>query len=64
MSRRQAGTLRGKLKVYNISTGKCVQKLSVAGAVTALCYEPSGAMLFVGDAKVCGGGVSTRTQGR
>eukprot|EP01095_Lingulamoeba_sp_RSL-Kostka_P000722 TRINITY_DN11003_c0_g1_i2.p1 TRINITY_DN11003_c0_g1~~TRINITY_DN11003_c0_g1_i2.p1 ORF type:complete len:401 (-),score=119.35 TRINITY_DN11003_c0_g1_i2:77-1168(-) len=45
------GNQKSKIKVMNMSTGQCLHKVGVSGAVNSLCFDPTGATLFIGDSK-------------
>lgn len=38
--------------MVNLSTGKCVERLDLGAPILCLEFEPTGKILFVGDAKV------------
>eukprot|EP00753_Platysulcus_tardus_P022527 PLAT9739.1.p1 GENE.PLAT9739.1~~PLAT9739.1.p1 ORF type:complete len:641 (+),score=256.99 PLAT9739.1:11-1933(+) len=42
-------TARGMLRVFNVSTGRVVQTIRIGRPVTALTFDSSGKLLFVGD---------------
>ena len=47
----QTGTINGKLIVYNLSTGQPSQQMDLSGSVNTLTWNPTGSLLFAGDAK-------------
>jgi hypothetical protein len=46
------GNEKGKLKVYNLSTGQCCGEFGLYGAVMSIAMDYQGNILFAGDGKV------------